>query len=267
MFPVLSFDIETVPDISGLRRLYELPDDMGDADVAQAAFLRRRQAVGNDFLPLHLQRVIAIACALRDRNQFIVWSLGDAQGSEAELLQRFFDGLERYTPQLVSWNGGGFDLPVLHYRSMIHGVKARRYWELGDEDRDFRYNNYIGRYHTRHLDLMDVLSLYQLRAAAPLDEVARLLGFPGKLGMEGSQVWDAYQQGELVKIRSYCETDAVNTYLVFLRFQLVRGLLTAEQYEQELNIVHDTLARSPAPHWKEFIGAWQRPAQPDAVAH
>lgn len=267
MFPVLSFDIETVPDISGLRRLYELPDDMADADVAQAAFLRRRQAVGNDFLPLHLHRVIAIACALRDRNQFIVWSLGDAHGSEAELLQRFFDGLERYTPQLVSWNGGGFDLPVLHYRSMIHGVKARRYWELGDDDRDFRYNNYIGRYHTRHLDLMDVLSLYQPRAAAPLDEVARLLGFPGKLGMEGSQVWDAYQQGELVKIRSYCETDAVNTYLVFLRFQLMRGLLTAEQYEQELDIVHNSLARSPAPHWKEFIGAWQRPAHPDAVAH
>lgn len=267
MFPVLSFDIETVPDISGLRRLYELPDDMADADVAQAAFLRRRQAVGNDFLPLHLHRVIAIACALRDRNQFIVWSLGDAHGSEAELLQRFFDGLERYTPQLVSWNGGGFDLPVLHYRSMIHSVKARRYWELGDEDRDFRYNNYIGRYHTRHLDLMDVLSLYQPRAAAPLDEVARLLGFPGKLGMEGSQVWDAYQQGELVKIRSYCETDAVNTYLVFLRFQLMRGLLTAEQYEQELDIVHNSLARSPATHWKEFIGAWQRPAHPDAVAH
>jgi hypothetical protein len=138
---------------------------------------------------------------------------------------------------------------------------------LGDEDRDFRYNNYIGRYHTRHLDLMDVLSLYQPRAAAPLDEVARLLGFPGKLGMDGSQVWDAYQQGELVKIRSYCETDVVNTYLVFLRFQLMRGLLTAEQYEQELDIVHNSLARSPAPHWKEFIGAWQRPAHPNAVAH
>jgi len=99
MFPVLAFDIETVPDISGLRRLHGFPEDMTDAEVAQAAFLRRRQAVGTDFLPLHLHRVIAVACALRDRNQFIVWSLGDAQGSESDLLQRFFDGLERYTPQ------------------------------------------------------------------------------------------------------------------------------------------------------------------------
>jgi predicted PolB exonuclease-like 3'-5' exonuclease len=266
MFPVLAFDIETVPDISGLRRLHGFSKDMTDADVAQAAFLRRRQAVGTDFLPLHLHRVIAVACALRDRNQFIVWSLGDAQGSESDLLQRFFDGLERYTPQLVSWNGGGFDLPVLHYRSLIHGVRARRYWELGDDDRDFRYNNYISRYHTRHLDLMDVLSSYQSRASAPLDEMARLLGFPGKLGMDGGQVWSAYQRGELASIRAYCETDAANTFLVFLRFQLMRGLLTPEQYDLELAIVHESLTRSTASHWQEFIDAWQRPARPDPLA-
>src|SRR5262249_61486811 len=105
MLPVLTFDIETVPDICGLRLLYGLPADMGDADVAQAVFLRRRQTSGSDFLPLHLHRVVAIACALREGNQFIVWSLGDLRGGEAELLRRFFEGLERYTPQLVSWNG------------------------------------------------------------------------------------------------------------------------------------------------------------------
>jgi predicted PolB exonuclease-like 3'-5' exonuclease len=260
VFPVLCFDIETVPDIHGLRLLHDLPAEMSDTDVAEAAFLRRRQAVGHDFLPLHLHRVVAIACALRDRNNtFTAWSLGEPQEAEGQLLRRFFDGIDRFTPQLVSWNGGGFDLPVMHYRSMIHGINARRYWELGDEDREFRYNNYISRYHTRHLDLMDMLSLYQPRATAPLDDIARLLGFPGKLGMEGSQVWGAYQRGELPQIRSYCETDAVNTYLVFLRFQMMRGLLTEEQYAQELDLVHDTLARQPAAHWQEFIGAWRRP--------
>src|SRR5215510_1758557 len=188
------------------------------------AFTLRRQATGGDFLPLHLHRVVAISCALRERESFRIWSLGGEAETEGELIQRFFDGIAKYTPQLVSWNGGGFDLPVLHYRSLIHGVRARRYWELGDDDRDFRYNNYISRYHTRHLDLMDVLSLYQSRASAPLDEVARLLGFPGKLGLDGGQVWSAYQRGELAKIRAYCETDAANTFLVFLRFQLLRGL-------------------------------------------
>jgi predicted PolB exonuclease-like 3'-5' exonuclease len=83
---------------------------------------------------------------------------------EPELVRRFFDGIDRFIPQIVSWNGSGFDLPVLHYRALMHGISAARYWDLGDDERDFRYNNYLNRYHTRHLDLMDVLSAYQPRA-------------------------------------------------------------------------------------------------------
>ena len=71
-------------------------------------------------------------------------------------MKRFFDGIERYSPTLVSWNGGGFDLPVMHYRALINGVTAPRYWETGNDDASFRYNNYLGRYHWRHTDLMDV---------------------------------------------------------------------------------------------------------------
>jgi len=189
-----------------------------------------------------------------------VWSLGAEDEPEAMLVQRFFDGIDKYTPQLVSWNGGGFDLPVLHYRALVHGVKARRYWEMGDEDRDFRYNNYISRYHARHLDLMDLLALYQARASAPLDEVAQLLGFPGKLGMHGSQVWEAYERGEMGAIRNYCETDAANTYLVFLRFQLMRGVLDSEAYLRELDLVRQTLGRAREAHWKQFLDAWPPPA-------
>jgi len=257
VFPVLAFDIETVPDTAGLRRLYGVPETITDREVAEMAFHRRRQASGgSDFLPLHLQRVVAIACALRDRDSFRVWSLGAASCDEAALLQRFFDGIEKYTPQLVSWNGGGFDLPVLHYRSLLHGVQARRYWDTGEDDRDFKFNNYIARYHSRHLDLMDVLSMYQARATAPLDQVAQLLGYPGKLGMSGSQVWDAYCEGKIDAIRDYCETDVVNTFLVFLRFQLVRGQLTPEAHAREVGLIRETLARSEAGHWKEFLAHW-----------
>jgi 3'-5' exonuclease len=254
--PILAFDIETIPDVPGLRRLYNAPAHLADREVAELAFERRRQATGSDFLPLHLHRIVAIACALRERNSFTVWSLGAHDEPEAGLIQRFYEGIEKYTPQLVSWNGGGFDLPVLHYRSLVHGVQARRYWEMGDEDREFRYNNYIGRYHTRHLDLMDVLAMYQPRASAPLDEVAQLLGFPGKLGMGGAQVWESYQRGEIEAIRNYCETDVANTYLVFLRFQLTRGALTREACEQETELVRGTLARSTAVHWQQFLAAW-----------
>lgn len=254
MTPVLAFDIETVPDTAGLRRLYAVSDAVPDIEVAEMALQRRRQAVGHDFLPLHQHRVVAIACALREGDVFRVWSLGEPGESEGQLIQRFFDGIEKFSPQLVSWNGGGFDLPVLNYRGMLHGVRAQRYWELGDEDRDFRYNNYIGRYHTRHVDLMDLLGLYQARV--PLDEFAQLLGLPGKIGMHGSAVWEEFRAGRLDAIRSYCEADVANTYVLFLRFQLMRGLLSAEAYARECSLVRDVLGRSQGEHWKTFLDGW-----------
>ena len=256
MVPVLVFDIETVPDTEGLRALWDLDPAASSEDIAEIAFQRRRQSTGGDFLQHHLHRVIAISCVLRDGEGFRVWSLGAPEAPEADLIQRFFDGIEKYTPQLVSWNGGGFDLPVLHYRALIHGLSAPRYWDMGDDDRDFKWNNYISRYHTRHLDLMDLLALYQPRANAPLDEMAKLIGFPGKLGMDGSQVWQAYRRGEIAAIRNYCETDVVNTFLVYLRFQLLRGALTRAQYDAECEVVRTHLAKLPDAHWREFLAAW-----------
>ncbi len=256
MVPVLVFDIETVPDTEGLRRLWGLDPEASPEEIAEIAFQRRRQATGSEFLPHHLQRVIAISCVLRNDEGLRVWSLGTLDSSEADLIQRFFDGIEKFTPQLVSWNGGGFDLPVLHYRALIHGLSAPRYWDMGEDDRDFKWNNYISRYHTRHLDLMDLLALYQPRANAPLDELAKLIGFPGKLGMDGSQVWAAYRRGELASIRAYCETDVVNTFLVYLRFQLLRGVLDREGYEKEVAAVRAHLARQPDAHWREYLAAW-----------
>jgi predicted PolB exonuclease-like 3'-5' exonuclease len=257
MVPVLTFDIETVPDVEGLRRLHGLDSKLSDRQVAEMAFQLRRQAVGHDFLPLHLHRVIVISCALRERDGFKVWSLGEAGEPEGTLIQRFFDGLDKYTPQLVSWNGGGFDMPVLHYRGLIQGVKAVRYWDTGEDNRDFKYNNYLSRYHARHCDLMDLLALYQPRANAPLGELAQLAGLPGKLGMDGGDVWDAYQAGRHVEIRNYCETDVVNTYLLYLRFQRMRGHFDDAQYRSEADVVRSTLAKSAGPHWKEFLSKWK----------
>ena len=206
MTPILVFDIETIPDVAGLRRLWGLDPGASDDAVAELAAQRRRQATGNDFLPCHLHRVVAIACALRDRDNVRVWSLGTAKDGEGEIVKRFFDGVDKYTPQLVSWNGSGFDMPVLHYRALFHGVVASRYWDLGEDDREFKFNNYLNRFHTRHVDLMDVLAGYQNRAFAPLDEIAQLCGLPGKLGMDGSKVWQAWKEGRIEAIRDYCET-------------------------------------------------------------
>ena len=256
----LVFDIETIPDVRGIRVLHGLPDELDDGQVAEHAFERMRETRGSDFLPHHLQRIVTISCLLWDGRSHRVFSLSEPDCDEATLIQRFFDGIEKFTPQLVSWNGGGFDLPVLHYRGLIHGIVAARYWDQGDGDymdsRDFKWNSYIGRYHARHLDLMDLLAMYQPRANAPLDELAKLIGFPGKLGMDGSAVWQAYRDGRVAEIRDYCETDVANTYLVFLRFERMRGHLDEATYQAAIGDLRDTLSAIDGEHWRRFLEAW-----------
>ena len=250
-----SFDIETVPDVEFGRRMWDL-GDISDEAVASAMFFKQQQKSGSDFLPLHQHRIVAISVALRTGDTFKVWSLGEEDADEAELVRRFYDGIDRYTPDLVSWNGGGFDLPVLHYRALKHGVQAPRYWEQGDSDREFRFNNYLSRFHWRHVDLMDVLAGFQPRARASLDQTAVLLGYPGKLGMSGDKVWDRYLEGGIGDIRDYCETDVINTWLVYLRFEHMRGNLDDKDLQRELQLVRDTLKTMNVPHLNDFLAAW-----------
>jgi predicted PolB exonuclease-like 3'-5' exonuclease len=250
-----SFDIETIPDTDFGRVQWDL-DGLSDAEVGTAMTFMRQQQAGTDFLPLHLHRVVAISVAFRTADSFRVWSLGERDADEAEIIRRFFEGIERYSPALVSWNGSGFDLPVLHYRALKHGVQAPRYWETGDNDREFRYNNYLGRFHWRHVDLMDVLSGYQPRGRASLDQTAVLLGFPGKLGMSGDKVWDCWLGGGIREIRDYCETDVLNTWLIYLRFEYMRGNLDTARLQKEFALVRETLSAMDEPHLNEFLGAW-----------
>jgi len=254
---VLVFDIETVPDVKAGRQLFNLKG-LSDEDVALAMRALRTQKTGKtDFLSHFQHQIVAISAVLRSNDNLKVWSLGNPVSGEKELLERFFDGIEKFSPVLVSWNGNGFDLPVIHYRALKHGVASARYWDNGDIDREFRWNNYLSRFHARHLDLMDVLSGYQPRAVVPLDELAVMLGFPGKMGMSGAHVWESFCSGQIDAIRNYCETDVLNTYLVYLRFQQIRGVLNAGELEHEQNRLRDFLADSGRPHLVEFLARWR----------
>ena len=258
-WPVLVFDIESIPDLAGLRVLRGAPDGAPDGEVYAAWLAERKEKGQTDFMPLHLQRVLVISAVFRSAEGLRVHSFVDKDdASEGKIIQTFFNTLEKHTPQLVSWNGGGFDLPVLHYRGLMHGVVADKYWDMGEDDREFKWNNYISRYHMRHLDLMDLLAMYQPKNNAPLDAMAKLCGFPGKLGMDGSAVYQAYREGRLDDIRRYCETDAMNTYLLYCRFQKMRGGLLEKEYEQEITRVRDALGQlaSREAHWDEYLRAW-----------
>ena len=252
---VFAFDVETVPDVEFGRRLHRL-EGLSDKQVGYVMQTRQREQTGSEFLSLEQHRIVAISVAMRTREGFRAWSLGEVDSPEAELVQRFFDGIERFTPVLVSWNGSGFDLPVLTYRALRHHVQAPRYWETGDEEQGFRFNNYLGRFHWRHIDLMDVLSGYQGRGRVGLDKMAQLLGLPGKLGMSGEAVWDAWLEGRGADIRNYCETDVINTYLIYLRFELLRGRLSREEHARECGLVRAWLAASDKPHLAQYREAW-----------
>jgi 3'-5' exonuclease len=250
---ILVFDIETIPDIAAGRKLYGL-HGLSDEDALSALFALRREKVGNEFLPHYLQRVVAISLVFNQGARIKVWSLGDEKSDEKDLISRFFSGIDKYTPTLVSWNGSGFDLPVLHYRALLHGISAPTYWENGENQQNFRWNNYLNRFHYRHLDLMDILAAYQNKAFAPLDEIASLLGFPGKMGMNGSMVWEQFRLGNLKGIRDYCETDVLNTFCVYLRFELMRGTLDQEGYEKSLqNLRHYLQTEREKFHLQEFL--------------
>ena len=227
----LVFDIETVPDTDLGRRLYglkSLTDEQVGTDHARPSAAKRlgqrislpRAASGGRDLGGHA--LARLAQGLEPRRGGLL-----GEGPDRALLRRTGSS---YTPDLVSWNGAGFDLPVLHYRSLLHGITAARYWETGDGDASFRYSNYLSRFHWRHMDLMDILSGFQGRGRASLHDVACLLGLPGKLGMHGSQVWEVFLAGGIKRIRDYCETDVLNTYLIYLRFELLRGRLNSAEH-------------------------------------
>lgn len=248
MTATLVFQIKTIPDTDGLRTLYDLPQNTPAEDIANIALYQQRQQNGTEFLPLHLQRICTISCALREGETFKVWSLdeanasdskpSDSKPSEVDLIQDFFAVLKQYKPQIVSWNGSYFDLPVLNYRALIHGVDVSAYLPLS----------------AGHLDLTANLSMFNRADNVPLNHLAKLCGFPGKLGVAEINAWNAYKAGGIETIRHDCETDVLNTYLLFLRFQLMHGQLSRAIYEAEIELVRDTLT---APQWLKFLAAWK----------
>lgn len=260
--PVLAFDIETVPDAAGLRRIYDMPPDVADAEVVEMAQRLRRQEKGGDFMPLPLHRIVVISCALEEGDTLRVFSL-DAAKDEGAALRRFFAGMEKLyqsqPPRLVSWNGGGFDLPVMHYRALIHNLRAPLMWQNGDGDANFRFNRtYLNRYNTaRHLDLMDTLAMYQMGTKAKLDDVAKLCGLPGKVGIGGANVADAFFAGRIDEIRDYCEADAMLTYLLFLRYQQLSGERGEDEITKRTAAAREFM-KEGGDKWREFLRQWQK---------
>ncbi len=258
------FDIETVPDTDAVPNLtgFDDPDI-----VARRAELERYhlEITGgkNAFPRQPFHKVVAISFLEADLEHdgggevYLLKELrtgGEAGFTEKQLLQGFFTYFERHKPRLVSYNGRGFDLPVLKYRAMKHGISAPWLYQAGD-----KWNSYNSRYSADwHCDLLEVLSEYGGSAKVKLNEVCSVMGFPGKFGVDGSQVSTLYDDGKIQEIRDYCETDVLNTYLVYLRLMHHKGTISTEAYNRGIaDIVALIETEGEArPHLREFMEAW-----------
>ena len=255
---VLVFDIETIPDTASARLLHDV-EGLSEEEVVRVMQQLQYQKSNTEFMPLHLHRVVAISAVFEDTQAHTVSaaSYGTTESSEAELVAAFFKTIEKYEPQLVTWNGLGFDLPVLNYRALFHNVQAPTYWERGDKKREYRYNNYQNRYHPqKNLDLMLYLSRFQ--RGASLDDIAKILKLPGKNEMHGDEVLTAWQENRVDEIRHYCESDTLNTYLIYLRFEFMCGNINMGEYEQRCENLENFLSASDKAHLQKFLQDWQQ---------
>lgn len=258
------FDIETVPDTDAVPNLTGFTEPSVDARRAEIERYHLDITDGKNPFPRQpFHKVVAIsfleAEIVREGagEAYLLRELrsgGEASYDEKRLLQGFFQYFERLKPRLVSFNGRTFDLPVLKYRAMVHGIQAPWLHQGGD-----KWNSYSARYALDwHCDLLDALRDFGASAAVKLNEVCSVLGLPGKFGVDGAQVAPMFDAGQVQEIRDYCETDVLNTYLVYLRWQHHRGILSTEAHDRAVADVVSLIEheREARPHLGDFMTAW-----------
>ena len=228
----LILDIETIPDVERWKRP-ELQGVTPDTGIPAST----------PFPPAWAHRIIVIGCLWLDASYKLkrLGVVGDPTGGdgspdqrERALLEDFSRFVGRARPVLVTYNGRSFDLPVIALRALCHGVSIGWYYR----ERDVRY-----RYSEQgHLDLCDWLADHGATRSGSLDAVARLIGLPGKVGVDGSQVEGLYKAGQLAAIQRYCLADVAQTALLFLRFRLLQGVLRPDQYQEVAGALLDAFA-------------------------
>jgi len=220
----LVFDIETRIDKSLVRQVFFRGEELDDEEAYRRMREELREQDGRDFFPLSCHLPVSIALGEVD-DQLRLVSLASLAGGEREIVTAFWRRLEALEGTLVSFNGRGFDLPVLELAALRFDLSLPKYF---NEPRRFR-----ARSADAHFDLYDFFSnagAYRLRGG--FDLLAKLAGLPGKAAMSGGRVQEEWEAGNLEAVHSYCRDDVLQTYLLFLRVELIRGRIDAAQCAQ-----------------------------------
>ena len=218
-------DIETRIDKDLVRAVYFPHVDVSEEDAYSQVRERLRQEQGNDFFPLsfHIPISIAVGQVNDERVLTAVETVNGNDYSEEALVRTFWQRLERFPGTLVTFNGRGFDLPVLELHALKYGCQAHRYFSGKARNRYAEEG---------HFDLYDFLTNYGVhRLRGGFNLLAKMIGLPGKTEIDGSMVQQLWQEQRLEDIHRYCRHDVIQTYFLFLRVELMRGRMTPEQYE------------------------------------
>lgn len=259
---VMVFDCETIPDTKLIQQGFKAEferlgfDSAQDLEISKKAMEIQKENSGSEFLPICYHQVVSIAAVFcDDYGNFKKVGNFKAEGKtkeerEKSLIQAFLDYLNKHQPRLVSFNGRGFDLPMLLLRAMKYKLQANAYFETDNlQYNKNKWENYRQRYSERfHTDLLDVLGNFGSVRGLKLDVLANLIGFPGKYDVHGDMVLELYYQGQYEKIDEYCQSDVLNTYAVYLHYELLKGNLSLEQYQEILDFWRENLPKDRAYH-------------------
>lgn len=223
------FDCETVPDCESLRAVFGYEGD--DYSVCVQAQKEQEEKTGFAFLPVNFHKVVCISAVIADEFGKFVRVSTMKMDNEKDAISQFLTFIDTKKPRLVSFNGKGFDLPMLMVRAMRYNLSCKAYF-----DNSNKWENYKSRYDGKfHLDLLDHISEFRAVSGLKLDNLCVSLNLPGKFDIHGDQVLELYYNEEFDKISQYCQSDVLNTYLLFLKYELLRANISLSEYVNNID--------------------------------
>ena len=239
------FDCETIPDAELIRKSFKYDEELNDLNVSLKALSEYEAKKGTTFLPIPYHKVVAISAVIADDfGRFKKVNSIDGK-DEKEMIENFLKFIDKHNPKLVSFNGRGFDIPMLFIRALKYNLSCPAYFEQDNQMLNkTKWENYRSRYSEQfHIDLLEVLGHFGAVRNLSLDTVCLMAGIPGKFDVSGDMVMELYYKDEIDKIKEYCESDVLNTYLLFLKYEILKGNLVLEDYVSILNEMSEKLPK------------------------
>ena len=231
------FDCESILDTELIRRIYGLSGD--DFEISKEAMSLNLEKNGTEFMPLPFHKVVSICAVITDSfGTFKKVNKIDGE-NEACMIENFFKFIDDFEPKLVSFNGKNYDMPLLVLRALKHNIKASTYLDTND-----KWNNYKSKYsELKHCDLLESLAGGSIARGLRLDTICAMANLPGKYDIHGDKVLELFYQNELEKIHEYCESDVLNTFMLYLKYEFIKGNLLEEDYANSLNLMNEYLLK------------------------